>query len=114
MKKQIYKTKLKKGDMAIVISGKNRGKKGKILNVDLKKGRVVLEGVNQRKKFIRPNQDAPKGGVVNVEAPINLSNVLYYDEKTKRGARIGFEFDPKDPEKKYRVVRSGKQSRRID
>lgn len=83
------RTKLRKGDIAIVISGKEKGKKGKILHLDLSKGRVVLEGIKQRKKFVRPSNESPKGGIVKIETPIAISNVMFYDEKQKRGVRQG-------------------------
>ena len=54
-------TKLKKNDNVVVISGADRGKKGKILFVDTSKGRVVIEGINKKKKFVRPSQENPKG-----------------------------------------------------
>lgn len=111
MKKQIkFKTKLRKGDTAIVISGKEKGKKGKVLHIDLSKGRVVLEGIKQRSKFVRPTNEAPKGGLINIETPIALSNVMFYDEKLKRGVRLGFDLD-KDSKKakKNRVTRIGNQ-----
>ncbi len=110
---QEYKTKLKKGDLAIVIAGKNKGKKGKILNINLSKGQILLEGVNQRKKFVRPSQDNPKGGIVNIEAPISISNVQFYDEKSKMGVRLGFVVDNKD-QKKSRVAHIKKELKKID
>lgn len=104
------KTKLKKGDTAIVIAGKEKGKKGKILHIDLKKSRVVLESVNLRKKFVRPSQDSPKGGLINIESPMHISNVNYYDDKEKRGFRVGITGDGKY---KSRVIRlkSGSQKK---
>ena len=111
MKKQIkFKTKLKKGDTAVVIAGKEKGKKGKVLYINLSKGRVVLEGIKQRKKFVRPTNEAPKGGIINIETPIALSNVMFYDEKLKRGVRLGFDLDKDgNKTKKNRVSRVGNQ-----
>lgn len=84
-------TKLKKNDNVVVMSGADRGKKGKILFVDVSKGRVVVEGINKKKKFVRPSQENPKGGVISLEYPVNISNVLIFCDKCKKGVRIGME-----------------------
>lgn len=83
--------KIKKNDNVVVITGKDKGKRGKVLYVDSKKGRVVVEGVNKRKKFVRPSQDAPKGGTITLEYPIHISNVMLFCDKCKKGVRVGFE-----------------------
>ena len=82
------KTKLKIGDEVIVISGKSRGDRGKILAIDKKNGRVIAQGVNMKKRFARPTQENPKGGIMEAEAPLHISNVQYYDSKAKAGSRI--------------------------
>ncbi len=84
-------TKLKKNDNVVVMSGADRGKKGKILFVDVSKERVVVEGINKKKKFVRPSQENPKGGVISLEYPVNISNVLIFCDKCKKGVRIGME-----------------------
>jgi len=83
------KTKFKKNDSVVVISGSDRGKRGKILNVDRVKGRVIVEGINKRNKYLKPSQDNPKGRLVNIEYPINISNIMYFCDKCKKGTRVG-------------------------
>lgn len=87
----MIKIRIKKNDNVIVITGANQGKSGKVLYVDKKKGRVVVEGINKKKKFVRPSQEYPKGGVISLEYPINISNVQYFCDKCKIGVRIGLE-----------------------
>ncbi len=100
--------KLKKNDNVIVITGKDRGRRGKVLFLDSAKNRVVVEGVNKKKKFVRPSQENPKGGAISLEYPISLSNVMIFCEKCKKGVRIGFEV--KDDKK---TRKCGKCSREI-
>ena len=66
---------IKKGDQVVVLSGKYRGKAGRVLRVLPKKDRVVVEGVNVIKRHTRPSQRNPKGGILEKEAPIHVSNV---------------------------------------
>ncbi len=89
------KVKLKKDDEVIVITGKkeDKGKRGKILSIDRKRDRVYVSGINKRKKFVRPTQENPQGGVIEIEAPIHISNVMLYDPKRKAGVRVGFKID---------------------
>ena len=81
--------KLLKGDKVIVISGKDKGKTGVIQKVDPKTNRVVVEGVNLRKKHKKPTQQTPEGSIVEIYAPIDASNVMLVDPKTKKPTRIG-------------------------
>lgn len=80
---------LKDGDEVLVISGSQKGKRGKIMSIDRRRNRVVIQGVNKRKRFQRPTQENPQGGVIELESSIHLSNVMLYDGKTKRGVRLG-------------------------
>ncbi|MCB1167696.1 MAG: 50S ribosomal protein L24 [Leptospiraceae bacterium] len=80
---------LKIGDEVVVISGKEKGKRGKILHIDRANDRVYVEGVNKIKRFMRPSQENPQGGVLEIEAPMHLSNVLFYDSKKKKGVKLG-------------------------
>jgi large subunit ribosomal protein L24 len=66
---------IKKGDHVVVLAGKYRGKSGRVLRVFPKKERIVVEGVNIIKRHTRPTQRNPKGGIVEKEAPIHISNV---------------------------------------
>ncbi|HNX25251.1 MAG TPA: 50S ribosomal protein L24, partial [Spirochaetota bacterium] len=67
------KTKLKINDNVVVTSGSNRGKRGKVLKVDRVKGRIIVEGVNKRNKYLKPSQENPQGRMVNLEFPIHIS-----------------------------------------
>ncbi len=69
--------KLRKGDQVKVLSGANRGKVGKILSVDLKKNRAIVEGVNFIKRHTRPSQNNPQGGIIEREAAVHVSNLAY-------------------------------------
>jgi large subunit ribosomal protein L24 len=80
---------LKVNDSVIVITGSDRGRKGKILKIDRRKGRVIVEGVNKRNKNMKASQENPKGGKINIEFPIAISNVQLFCEKCKKGTRIG-------------------------
>jgi large subunit ribosomal protein L24 len=66
---------IKKGDQVVVLRGSDRGKAGRVLRVMPKKNRVVVEGVNVIKRHTRPTQRNPKGGILEKEAPIHMSNV---------------------------------------
>ena len=85
--------KIRSGDDVIVISGKDRGKTGKVLRVDPKKDRVYVEGLNIIKRHQRPTQSTDPikaaGGVIEKEAPIHISNVQLVDPKTKKPTRVG-------------------------
>ena len=87
----MIKTRIKKDDNVVVISGVNQGQSGKVLYVNRKKGKVVVEGINKKKKFVRPSQEYPKGGVISLENPIHISNVQYFCDKCKIGVRIGIQ-----------------------
>lgn len=99
--------KLKKGDKVIVISGKDKGKIGVIQKALPKENRVIVDGVNVRKKHIKPNQMNPDGSIQEIYAPIDASNVMYFDEKAKKGTRLGYKVG-KDGEK-VRYMKSSKK-----
>ena len=92
--------KLKKGDLVEVISGKDKGTKGKILKVLTQESRVLVEGVNKVKRHTKPSQAKPQGGIFEKEAPVHISNVLAVDPKTNKGARLQLKVKG---EKKIRV-----------
>jgi len=73
----------------MVISGKAAGKKGKVLEVEPDKGRVIVEGTNIVKRHSRPTQKLPQGGIIEKEAPIAASNVMLYCNKCKNPTRVG-------------------------
>lgn len=80
---------IRRDAVVVVISGASRGRRGRVLSVDRKKNRVVVEGVNVRKKTVRRSQDNPQGGIVEVEASLHISNVMLGDRYDARRARAG-------------------------
>ena len=70
------KSTVKKNDIVVVIAGADKGKSGKVLRVDRKAGRVYVEGINIQKKTMRRTQEKPQGGIMDVEGPIAISNVM--------------------------------------
>lgn len=94
-------TKLKTGDKVVVIAGKDKGKEGKILKIDRKKGRVVVEGVNMVSKHQKPNATNQQGGIIKKEGFIDASNVMYLlnGKATRIGAKI-------ENGKKVRIAKS--------
>ena len=94
--------KIKKGDTVRVIAGKDKDKEGKVLAVNKKDGKVLVEGVNMLTKHTKPSMSNQNGGIVHQEGPIDISNVMYvHNGKT---TRIGFKMDG---DKKVRVAKSG-------
>lgn len=83
--------KLKVNDQVVVIAGKDKGKSGKITKLDLKNSRVFVEGVNMVKKAIKPSQQNPNGGIVDIAKSIHLSNVQIASPKTGKASRVKFE-----------------------
>ncbi|CAG9622210.1 50S ribosomal protein L24 [Sutcliffiella rhizosphaerae] len=81
---------VKKGDKVVVISGKDKGKQGVILESYPKKDRVLVEGINVIKKHAKPSQENPQGGIINREAPIHVSNVMPLDPKSGEPTRVGY------------------------
>ncbi len=82
---------IKKDDMVIVISGKDKGKTGKVLRAIPKEHRVVVEGVNIQTKHQKQTQKE-RAEIKHVEGPIDVSNVMYYDDKAKEPVKIGYDF----------------------
>ncbi|MDR3599645.1 MAG: 50S ribosomal protein L24 [Desulfosporosinus sp.] len=87
-KVQPDKIHVKKGDYVMVISGKDAGKKGKVIDVILKKGRVVVEKANIIKRHTKPSQSMPQGGIVSKEAPMASSNVMLYCQECNSVTRV--------------------------
>ena len=81
--------KLKKGDNVIIIAGKDKNKKGKIVAVLAKENRVVVEGLNMVKKHQKPRKSGEKGTTISIAQPINASNVMIADPKTGKPSKIG-------------------------
>jgi large subunit ribosomal protein L24 len=100
--------KIHKDDQVQVMAGKDRGKRGRVLRVDTKHERVYVEGLNMRKRHIRPQQVADTqrgqtvGGVIDSEGPIHVSNVMLLDPKGAKSMRVGIERENGRP---YRVAK---------
>lgn len=83
------KLKVKKGDTVVVLAGKDKGKKGKVLHAYPAKERVIIEDVNLVKKHTRATPNVPQGGIITSEAPIHVSNVMVVCTKCGKPSRIG-------------------------
>jgi len=84
--------KIKKNDTVLIISGKDRGKKGKVRRAVPKDQRVVVEGLNMIKRHSRARRSARQAGIIELEAPIHVSNVMIVCAKCKKATRVGFTF----------------------
>jgi large subunit ribosomal protein L24 len=97
------KLKIKKGDTVVVLTGRDKGTQGEVLQVMPTESRVVVKGVNVAKKHVRPTQFDPQGGIKSVELPIHVSNVSLVDPKSGKATRVGYQAG-KDG-KKVRIAR---------
>ena len=85
---------VKKGDTVLVLSGNDKGKQGKVMSVDPKSQRAIVEGVRIISKHTRPNAEHPQGGIIKQEAPIHISNLMVVDNSGKP-TRVGRKKDEK-------------------
>ena len=88
----IMKFKMKKGDEVVVLAGKGKGKKGKIVKLLPKLNKAIVSDINKVKKHQKPGNNEP-GGIVEKEMPIHISNLNYFDSKSNKGVRIGFKLN---------------------
>lgn len=95
-------TNLKKGDQVVVVTGRDRGRSGRVLKMLPKTNAVLVEGVNLVKRHTKPQKDR-EGGILEKEAPIHVSNVMYLDPASGKGVRIGKKF--LEDGRKVRVMR---------
>lgn len=95
------KVNIKKGDNVYVLSGEDRGKEGRVLSVDAKKFRAVVEGVNIVTKSTKPSAKHPQGGLIKMEAPINISNLALIDPKSGKPTRVGYKFNENGDKIRY-------------
>ena len=101
------KIKLKKGDEVIVLAGKDKGKKGKIVRVIPDVRKVVVSDINKYKKHQKPGNNEP-GGIIEKDMPIHVSNVAFFDSLSSKGARVGYSLNKEG--KKIRInKKSGKE-----
>ena len=83
------KSRIRKGDTVVVVAGRERGKTGKVLSVDGRAGTVIVEKLNIIKRHTKPNQKAKQGGILEREAPLQISNVMFFCHVTQKPTRIG-------------------------
>jgi large subunit ribosomal protein L24 len=102
MQKKLH---IKKGDTVFVNTGENKGKKGRVLEVNRDKNRAIVEGVNMMSKHTKPNAKSPNGGIVKKEAPIHISNLMLMDPSDGTPSRIGRKLNNKG-----KLVRYSKKS----
>lgn len=100
-----HKLHIRKGDNVMVISGDSRGQQGKVLVVDSKKEKAIVEGINLVSKHSKPNAKQPQGGIIKKESPIHISNLMVIDG-TGKASRIGRKVD----QKSNKLVRYSKKS----
>jgi large subunit ribosomal protein L24 len=106
---------IKKGDLVVVISGRDKGKQGRVLEVDVERDRVVVEGVQRMKRHTKVGQSgrgAKTGGIETIEAAIHASNVMVVDPETKKGTRVGIRTETveRDGVERTQRVRVAKRS----
>jgi large subunit ribosomal protein L24 len=82
--------KLKRDDSVVVIQGRDKGKTGKILSVQPAEGTVLVEGVNMAKRHTKPSQKNPRGGILDITKPIDVSKVMVLDPASGQPARVGY------------------------
>jgi large subunit ribosomal protein L24 len=102
MQKKLH---IRKGDTVMVITGESKGQKGRVLEVDRKKDRAIVESLNMISKHTKPNSKAPQGGIIRKEAPIHLSNLMIIDPASGKPTRIGRKLNNKN-----KLVRYSKKS----
>ncbi len=95
---------IRKGDEVIVLAGKNKGQKGKVLKVFVKEEKAIVDGVNMVSKSMKPSAKNPQGGIVKQEAPIHISNISLIDPKSGKATRVSIKHEGKN------VVRVAKKS----
>lgn len=102
--------KIRKNDNVQVVAGNSKGKTGKVLKVFPNENKVIVEGINLMKRHTKPSQRNPQGGIIEREAPINVSNVMILDPKSNEPARIGKQVIIDDKTGKKKRVRISKSS----
>lgn len=95
------KVNIKKGDTVYVLTGEDRGKQGRVLTVQVSKNRAIVEGVNIVTKSAKPSAKHPQGGLIKMEAPINISNLALIDPKSGKPTRVGYRFNDKGDKIRY-------------
>lgn len=104
-----YKIKLRKGDNVIVLTGKDKGKTGKVVTTHPKTNKVTVENINVVKRHLKPNRQHPQGGIIDINKPINVSNIAIVEPTSKKPSKISYETDTKTGKRIRVYKRSGKE-----
>ena len=99
---------IKKGDTVYVLAGEDKGRQGRVLSVQAAKNRAIVEGINIVSKSTKPSAKHPQGGIVKMEAPINISNLALIDPKSGKPTRIGIRINVKGEKVRY-AKKSGEE-----
>jgi len=99
---------IKKGDTVYVLAGEDKGRQGRVLSIEAAKNRAVVEGINIVSKSTKPSAKHPQGGIVKMEAPINISNLALLDPKSGKPTRIGIRINEKGEKVRY-AKKSGEE-----
>jgi len=97
--------KIHKGDTVLIISGKDKSRKGKVLEAFPKEGRILVEGMNLRKKHQRPKKSGEKGQIVELPRPIHISNVKLVCQKCEKATKVGYKSKIKNQKSKIRICK---------
>ena len=108
MNSQVYKIRINKGDTVTVLSGKYKGKTGKVVATHPTLNKVTVEGINIVKRHVKPNREHPQGSIVELTKPIWVNKVSVVDPSSKKPSRIGYSID-KSGNKTRVYKRSGKE-----
>ena len=99
--KVMSKLHIKKGDTVYVLAGEDKGQQGRVLSVQAAKNRAIVEGINIVSKSTKPTAKHPQGGIVKMEAPINISNLALIDPKSGKPTRVGIRINEKGEKVRY-------------
>ena len=99
---------IKKGDTVYVLAGEDKGRQGRVLSVQAAKNRAIVEGINIVSKSTKPSAKHPQGGIVKMEAPINISNLALIDPKSGKPTRVGIRVNEKGEKVRY-AKKSGEE-----
>ncbi len=99
---------IKKGDTVYVLAGEDKGRQGRVLSIQAAKNRAIVEGINIVSKSTKPSAKHPQGGIVKMEAPINISNLALIDPKSGKPTRIGIRINEKGEKVRY-AKKSGEE-----
>ncbi|MDD5606300.1 MAG: 50S ribosomal protein L24 [Candidatus Pacebacteria bacterium] len=99
--------KIKKGDQVLVTKGKDKGRKGKVVKILSKTNKIIVDGLNLKKKHVKPKKSGEKGQIIEMSFPFSVSNVKFWCAVCQKGVRINYKIDK---DKKYRICQKCKKS----